>query len=188
MLDQMVVALALALALALLAAPRASAYERGLELERVASVFALREADVRCPSMGEWVGDPIWGTGPTQPRAWAYTNMVKDYIALHPALCAGALDVSNSTLPGWQRAAGVLVLVHEAYHVRRWPGRWDEAKVECRAIRDFKKAVVLLGASRELANELLPWALAVHLRMGALFPEYRQRDCKLPVWAPPFSP
>ena len=63
----------------------------------------------------------------------------------------------------------MLVLVHEAYHVRRWAGRWDEAKVERRAIREFKKAAVLLGASRELANELLPYALAVHLRMGALF-------------------
>ena len=26
------------------------------------------------------------------------------------------------------------------------------------------------------------------LRMGAVFPEYRARDCKLPVSAPPFSP
>jgi hypothetical protein len=80
------------------------------------------------------------------------------------------------------------VLVHEAYHVRRWAGRWNEAKVECRAIRDFTKAVVLLGGSRELANELLPSALAAHLRMGAVFPEYRARECKLPVWTPPFSP
>jgi hypothetical protein len=183
-----IVALALALVLALLAAPRASAYERPLGLERVASTLALREADVRCPSMGEWVGDPIWGSATPQRRGWAYTNMVKDYIVLHPALCAGALAVSDSTLPGWQRAAGVLVLVHEAQHVRRWPGRWDEAKVECRAIRDFTKAVVLLGASRELANELLPWALAVHLRMGALFPEYRERACRLPVWTPPLAP
>ena len=113
--------------------------------------------------------------------------MTKDYIVLHPALCAGARDSVQTDVPVWQRAAGVLVLVHEAYHVRRWAGRWNEAKVECRAIRDFKKAVVLLGGSRELANELLPSALAVHLRMGAVFPEYRA-DCRLPVWAPPFSP
>jgi hypothetical protein len=43
------------------------------------------------------------------------------------------------------------------------------------AIRDFTKAVVLLGGSRELANDLLPSALAAHLRMGAVFPEYRSR-------------
>ena len=187
MLDQMVVALALALVLASLAAPapRAVAYDRPAELERVASIFGSREAEVRCPSTDAWVGDPIWGGA---SRAWAYTNMVRDYIVLHPALCAGARAASDSTLPLWQRAAGVLVLVHEAYHVRRWPGRWNEAKVECRAIRDFTKAVVLLGGSRELANELLPSALAAHLRMGAVFPEYRARNCRLPVWRPPFSP
>ena len=183
----MVFALALALVMAWLAAPapRAAAYERPPELERVASILALRPAEVRCPSTDAWVSDPIWGGG---ARAWAYTSMLKDYIVLHPALCAGALAVSDSTVPTWQRAAGVLVLVHEAYHVRRWAGRWNEAKVECRAIREFTKAVVLLGGSRELANELLPSALAAHLRMGAVFPEYRAPNCKLPVWRPPFSP
>lgn len=183
----MVSALALALTVASLAAPapRAAPYERPAELERVASILALREAEVRCPSTDAWVSDPIWGGG---SRAWAYTSMTKDYIVLHPALCAGALAVSNADVPVWQRGAGVLVLVHEAYHVRRWAGRWDEAKVECRAIRDLTKAVVLLGGSRELANDLLPSALAAHLRMGAVFPEYRSRDCKLPVWTLPFSP
>jgi hypothetical protein len=187
MLDHMVVAFALALVVASLAAPapRAAAYERPAELERVASILASRQAEVRCPSMEGWIGDPIWGS---ESRAWAYTSMTKDYIVLHPALCAGARAMSSTDVPLWQRAAGVLVLVHEAYHVRRWAGRWNEAKVECRAIRDFTKAVVLLGGSRELANELLPSALAAHLRMGAVFPEYRARECKLPVWTPPFSP
>jgi hypothetical protein len=180
-------ALALGLVVAALAAPapHAAVYERPAELERVASILGLRQAEVRCPSTDAWVTDPIWGGG---SRAWAYTSRTRDYIVLHPALCAGALAVSDTAVPLWQRAAGALVLVHEAYHVRRWAGRWNEAKVECRAIRDFKKAVVLLGGSRELANELLPSALAVHLRMGAVFPEYRDRSCKLPVWAPPFSP
>jgi hypothetical protein len=183
-----IAALALALLVASLAAPDASAYERPATLERVASILALRETEVRCPSVEEWVADPIWGVGRTPARAWAYTNMVKDRMVLHPALCAGALAVSDPTVPQWERAAGALVLVHEAYHVRRWAGRWDEAKVECRAIREFANGVVLLGGSRELANELLPSALAVHLRMGALLPEYRKRDCKLPVWAPPMAP
>lgn len=163
----------------------ASAYEQPAELARVASVFAMQEAEVRCPSNAEWEADPIWGGG---PRAWGYTNMLRDYIELHPAFCAGALGVADEALPSWQRAVGVLVLVHEAYHLRRWRWRFDEAKVECQAIRHFGVGARLLGATPELANELLPYALAAHARMGRLFPEYRDPSCRLPVWKPPFTP
>jgi hypothetical protein len=138
----------LAVIVALLAAaPRAAAYERSNELERVASVFALRAAEVRCPSTDEWVADPIWGD-PTQTRAWAYTDMIHEHIVMHPALCAGAAAVNDATLPLWQRATGALVLVHEAYHLRRWGGRWDEGRVECRAIRHFRVGAELLGDAR----------------------------------------
>lgn len=172
----------------LAAAAPAAAYERPGELEHVASMFALRDAEVRCPSTDEWIGDPIWGTGPNPARAWGYTDMIGDYIVLHPALCAGALAVSDPALPLWQRATGVLVLVHEAYHLRRWSGRQSEAKVECQAIRHFTIGAERLGASPPLANDLLPYALAAHQRMVTLFPNYRDRRCKLPLWAPPMSP
>ena len=171
----------------LAAAPRAAAYERSSELDRVASIFALRAAEVRCPSTEEWIADPIWG-GPTEARAWGYTNMIREHIVLHPALCAGAMAVNDTALPSWQRATGVLVLVHEAYHLRRWGRRWDEARVECRAIRRFRIGAELLGASREVANDLLPYALAAHQRMVTLFPNYRARRCKLPLWSLPMSP
>jgi len=172
----------------LLAARPASAYDRPLLLERVASYFALRPAEVRCPSMEEWTSDPIWGTQPNPQRAWGYTDMVNDHIVLHPALCAGALAVPDATVPAWQRATGVLVLVHESYHLRRWKWRRSEAKVECQAIRHFTTGAELLGASSELANDLLPYALAAHERMVRLFPEYLDRGCKLPLWALPMSP
>jgi hypothetical protein len=177
----------LVIVVALLAAPRAAAYERSNELERVASVFALRNAEVRCPSRAEWVADPIWG-GPKEARAWAYTDMIHEHIVLHPDLCAGAAAVNDASLPLWQRATGALVLVHEAYHLRRWGGRRDEARVECRAIRHFRVGAELLGASAELANELLPYALAAHQRMVTLFPNYRAPHCRLPLWALPMSP
>jgi hypothetical protein len=169
-------------------APSARAYERHAELERVVARFALREAEVRCPSADEWVADPIWGPDPRVPRGWAYTNMVRDYVVLHPLLCAGALHVTDPEVSMAERAAAALVLLHEAYHVRRWSGRWSEGRVECQAIRNFKAAARALGASPTLANELLPYALALHLRMGARFPEYADRRCRLPVWAPPFAP
>jgi hypothetical protein len=134
-------------------------------LEQVASRFANGPAEVRCPSMEEWIADPIWGTDPNPQRAWGYTNMLREYIALHPALCAGAL-------------AGL----------RRWRWRRDEAKVECQAIRHFTVGAQLLGASRQLANDLLAYALAAHARVVTLFPEYYDRTCRLPLWATPISP
>jgi hypothetical protein len=166
----------------------ASAYDRPPLLERVASVFAMRPAELRCPTSEEWVDDPIWGTGPNTSRAWGYTDMVNDRIVLHPALCVGAGAISDPTLPAWQRATGALVLVHEAYHMRFWRWRRDEAKVECQAIRHFVTAAQMLGASRELANDLLPFALAAHARMVTLYPQYRDRRCRLPLWAVPMTP
>jgi hypothetical protein len=181
-------ALALVLAAVSLTAPRASAYERPVLLEKVAATFALRSAEVRCPTTEEWVDDPIWGTGPGVSRAWGYTDMIHEHIVLHPALCAGALGVSDPGLPLWQRAVGTLVLVHEAYHLRHWKSRRSEAKVECQAIRRFTVGAKLLGASSELANELLPYALAAHQRMIRLFREYRDPGCKLPLWRLPMTP
>jgi hypothetical protein len=180
--------LAVVLAVVMAAAPPASSYERPALLENVAASFALRSSEVRCPSMEEWVADPIWGTGPNMTRAWAYTDMIHEYIVLHPALCAGALAISDSALPLWQRAAGALVLAHEAYHLRRWKWRFREGRVECQAIRHFIASAERLGASPELANELLPFALAVHHRMVTLFPSYRYRRCKLPLWTVPMTP
>jgi hypothetical protein len=180
--------LALVLGVMLLAPPPASAYERPPLLEGAASYFALRPAEVRCPSTDEWIGDPIWGTAPNPSRAWGYTDMLNEHIVLQPALCAGALAVSDPLIPLWQRATGTLVLVHEAYHLRHWRWRRNEAKVECQAIRHFIVGAQLLGASPELANDLLPFALAAHARMVRLFPEYRDRRCRPPLWTLPMTP
>ena len=170
------------------AAPSALAYERQPELERVVAQLAGVPAEVRCPASDEWVADPIWGSGGDVARGWAYTHMLKDYVVLNPLLCAAAAQATDGAVPPAERAAGVLVLVHEAYHVRRWSGRWSEGRAECQAIRTFKRGARMLGASPALANELLPYALALHLRMGARFKEYASPKCRLPVWSPPFAP
>jgi hypothetical protein len=176
------------LATVLSTAMPASAYDRPLLLERVASYFAQRPAELRCPSVEEWTSDPIWGSAAGPQGAWGYTDMPNDYTVLHPALCAGALAVSDPALPAWQRATGVLALVHEAYHLRRWTWRRSEARVECAAIAHFTSAAKQLGASPQLANDLLPYALAAHARMVTLFPIYRASHCRLPLWALPLSP
>jgi hypothetical protein len=138
--------------------------------------------------MAEWMDDPIWGVGPTPQRAWGYTDMVHEHIVLQPLLCAGADAITDESLPSWQRATGALTLVHEAYHLRRWIHRRDEGEVECRAIQRFTQAAELLGASPEVANDLLPYALAAHARMIRLFPEYHARRCRLPIWGLPMTP
>jgi hypothetical protein len=172
----------------LLPAGTAVAYERAPLLEQVASHFAHRPAEVHCPSMPEWNNDPIWGSDPHPQRAWGYTDMVRDFIVMQPLLCAGAIAITDTKLPSWQRATGALVLVHEAYHVRLWKSRWSEAKVECQAIRHFEEGAELLGASVQIANDLLPYALAAHARMVRLYPSYRQPRCRLPLWAVPMTP
>jgi hypothetical protein len=181
-------ALAAVLPAALALAAPTSAYDRPVLLERVASAFALRPAEVRCPSTAEWISDPIWGSGENPQRAWGYTDMVHEHIVLHPEFCAGAAAIANDELPAWQRAVGTLTLVHEAYHLRRWIYRRNEAKVECRAIQSFTQAAELLGASPEQANDLLPYALAAHAGLVKLFPEYRARRCRLPIWGLPITP
>ena len=166
----------------------AFAYDRPPLIEHVASMFALRPVDMRCPTMEEWVGDPIWGDDPNPQRAWGYTDMVHDFSVIHPLLCTGAAAVTDAGVPAWQRATGVLVLIHESYHLRHWSGRYSEAKVECQAIRHFRRGAELLGASPELANDLLPYGVAAHDRMVRLYPNYRARACKLPLWALPMQP
>ena len=172
----------------LLPANAAVAYDRPPLLEQVASHFALRPAEVRCPSTTEWVNDPIWGSQPNPQRAWGYTDMLRDFIVMQPVLCAAASAITDTSLPEWERATGALVLVHEAYHMRFWKWRFSEAKVECQAIKHFEEGAQLLGASAELANDLLPFALAAHHRMVRLYPSYRQPRCKLPLWALPMTP
>jgi hypothetical protein len=157
----------------------ASAYDRPAELSRVASIFARHDVEVRCPSAEEWAADP------NAAGHWSYANLRRDYIAFSPALCTGALRIADRDVSGWQRAAGVLALVHESYHLRRWRHRRDEARVTCAAIRQFPVAVLLLGGSHAVANDLLPFALALHLRTVQLFPLYRARTCRLPMWLPP---
>jgi hypothetical protein len=166
---------------ALVSAAPAGAFERPAKLEAVASYFAQRPAEVRCPSLDEWRGDRSVTVG------WAYTHLGDDWMLLHPSLCAGALNLADQTLPAFQRAMGVETLVHEAFHVRRWRHRRDEAQVQCQAITHFKTAAEMLGASPDEANDLLAYALAFHLHTGALFSAYKPKHCPLPIWRPPLS-
>lgn len=167
---------------ALLLAPAASAYEVPPRLNEVARVYSLGVGEVRCPTQAEW--EAYYGSA----FAWGSTNLRKDYTTLAPFICAGALTVGSPSVPLWQQAAGVWVVVHEAFHLRHWRFRRDEAKVACQAIVYFRDAAMRLGASEEQAEELYPYALALHIRQAELFSWYRDKTCRPPLWFPPAVP
>jgi hypothetical protein len=174
------VAAVLALAIVALAgAGGAGAYERNAGIKEVAAVYSLGVGDVRCPLAAEWDADFASSFG------YAYTNMRDDYAVLSPLVCAGAAGVGSTQVPRWQQALGVLVLVHEAFHLRHWRWRRNEGKVECQAMVYFREAAVRLGATKEEAYELYAYAIALHLYKVKLFPEYRDRACRYAMWAPP---
>lgn len=169
---------AVLVALVLIAAEGAHAYDRPAKLNEVAGVYSLGVGEVRCPSDDEWAADFASSFG------YAYTNMRDDYAVLSPLVCAGALGVSTD-VPDWQEALGVLVLVHEAFHLRHWRWRRHEGKVECQAMTYFREAAERLGASPTHAYDLYAYALALHAYKVALFPQYRDRTCRLTLWQPP---
>jgi hypothetical protein len=159
--------------------PSATAYEVPSKLNEVAHVYSLGVGEVRCPSRAEW--DEDWASS----FGWAYTNVREDYTVLGPVVCTGVLGVGSFDVPAWQQALGALVLTHEAFHLRHWRFRRIEGKVECQALVNFRDAVRQLGATALQAEDLYPYALALHDYKVRLFPQYRDPTCVIPPWAPP---
>jgi hypothetical protein len=162
-----------------LAVAAANTYDVPARLNDVAHVYSLGVGEVRCPAQAEWEG--YYGSA----FAWGSTNLRDDYATLAPFICEGALNVGNASVPLWQQAAGVWVLVHEAFHLRHWRFRRNEAKVACQAIVYFRDGAMRLGASEAQAEELYPYALALHIRQTELFSWYRDGECREPLWVPP---
>ena len=153
-----------------------------VRLTDVARVYSLGPGVVRCPVQQEWQSDFAASFG------WAYTNLRTGQAVLSPIVCQGALSVGASEVPLWQQALGVLVLVHEAFHLRHWRFRRDEGKVECQALVHARDAAERLGASAEQAELLYPYVLALHSHKVRLVPAYRDPLCIVPPWDPPAGP
>ena len=165
--------------MALVLVPSAPGYEAPDKLIEVAHVYSFGVGEVRCPSRAEW--DEDWASS----FAWAYTNIREDYTVLGPVACKGALGVGSADVPAWQQALGVLVLTHEAFHLRHWRFRRHEGKVECQALANFRDAAQRLGATAGWTEELYPYALAWHEYKVTLFSQYRDPKCVIPPWVPP---
>jgi hypothetical protein len=173
--------LASAILAALVASSSAAAYETHAKLKQVADAYSLGVGEVRCASPEEWDADFGASFG------WAYTNLRDEVAVLSPVVCEGALNVASKDVPAWRQALGVLALIHEAFHLRRGGTASDEGKVECQAMVHFKEAAQRLGASRAEAEDIYPYALALHQRQLRLFPRYRDPKCVLPPWNPPLG-
>ena len=171
----------LLLVLALVLVPSAPAYQVASTLNAAAHVYSMGVGEVRCPSPAEW--DEDWASS----FGWAYTSVRADYTVLGPVVCVGALGVGSPDVPAWQQALGVLVLTHEAFHLRHWRFRRDEAKVECQALANFRDAARRLGATAAQTEDLYPYALALHDYKVKLFPQYRDPKCSIPPWSPPMT-
>jgi hypothetical protein len=164
-------------------AAAARAAERLALLNEVARVYSLGVGEVRCPSQPEWDADPH-----RTRFSWGYTNVRSDYTVLPPMICAGAMNVGSDSIPAWQQAAGVWMLVHEAFHLRHWRFRRNEAKVGCQTIVYFSDAAARLGASDSQAQQLYPYGLALHDLELDLYPWHRDPKCVVPPWLPPSAP
>lgn len=186
-------ALPVALLMAALVAP-SSALSRPLgdryveepRLAAVASRFAGHPVHVRCYQRGE-EADPYDAYG-----AWGYVfadwyreaHRLGPDIHLAQLVCDGALAVGQAApgVPLWVQSLGVLVLVHEAYHLAaRYRDHEDEAATECRAVRHARYMAAFLGGE-ERWEDLKVGVLALHYLLVHLAPQYDDLDCVVPGW------
>jgi hypothetical protein len=149
-------------------------------LEPVASAIAGRPLTVLCYRHGE-PGDPLlWG-------AWGYVGLFSSVINLSKETCDGALAIGDGDVstPLVEQALGALSLTHEAFHLKLdlpFARRASEGQTECRSVKRVRQTMLELGATPELADELLPWALAVHFKKTTLSRAYDWPGCRVPVF------
>lgn len=151
------------------------------KLNAVASIFAQRPVQVVCMAADET-------DSPATLNAWGYVNtpLAKQHQEfLDAQLCESATSVNDTSILPYFRALGVSVLVHESYHLRRWGGAGNEGAVECKAIRHWRVAAQVLGATPATLTELWPWALAQYYEEANLTTiygdrPYRDDDCHVP--------
>jgi hypothetical protein len=162
----------LTVAAACLLPAAASAQYEDAKLGEVASVFAMTPVTVTCATEAE---------DPWHAFAWGYVQLGVPVLHVDAWLCDSIHDVTDSRFDLSRRALAVMVLTHEAYHARTsWDGRASEARTQCQAIRHFRVAAQLLGASPELATQLRTFALVHHWQLAAESPEYNLAGCKVP--------
>lgn len=81
-----------------------------------------------------------------------------------PWVCGQARSFARR--PTVAAAKALLILTHEALHIRLWPGARDEVATECRALDEVDDFARMLGARAAMAAAVAAEAQAVHAAMG----------------------
>jgi hypothetical protein len=148
-------------------------------LDSLASYWAQRPIQVDCPE--DWADDP-WAVG-----TWGYTFLGSAEVRVDPQLCDAAMSLVDGG-PGdedWRSALSVLVITHEAFHLRDWKWNGNEGRVECMAIRSWPESFLILSHWNLPAfRQAMPYALAEHYQIAATFPEYNFKGCHIGWWPP----
>jgi hypothetical protein len=165
-----------ALAVTLAARAETLPLQDQVALDAAATWMANSPITVRCMASDE-------PKSPASMDAWGYSFLFAPVIYLDSQVCDGALAIvhHDTTVPLWEEALGALVLTHESFHQRLdLKNRGNEAATECRAIRHTAYMIRHLGGSEGLEQELMPLALAMHFRIGAINEPYNDPYCKVP--------
>ena len=165
--------------------PIAQAEWYAAPLNAVASQFATRPVTTVCRNEVE---DEIF------VWAWGYVKWppLPPYTAyLHENACFGALaiDLDVPEVTDGQKVLGLVVLLHESFHLRPVRDASDETVTECRAFQNYDKGLRALGAEPEVVDRLMPRAIARHFYFVRQIPEYDLKSCRTPkryqVWLGP---
>ena len=120
----------------------------------------------------------VWAHGrsaPQPPRG--ETNSVK---AVQLRITFGGHWANVTEIEG-----GAFTVEREGKKLAITPYIRDEGKVECQALVYFRDSAQRLGATAAQAEDLYPYALALHSYKARLFPQYRDPTCLIPPWSPP---
>jgi hypothetical protein len=151
-------------------------------LNRVASVLATKQVDVRCWSRSDWPRvmreQSAYAGGRLTPATLGVADIGGTHIDLSPTVCHGLVDLVDRRArpggdPGQMRLASALVtLTHEPQHSK---GIAAEAVAECYAIQFAPRTAALLGVGRAYAASLLRTYWRHYSQELA---DYRSAECR----------
>jgi len=160
----------------------AEARWRSYVLDSYASIFAGRDVHVECSSTDEdldlYYNDPnSWSLG----YVYVPTGQQKETFVWEGA-CWGALAIDSDSpdVSDHMKSLGMAAILHEAFHLKQIKWNQNEAITECRAMRNFDRALESLGAEPSTIKRLMPIALLDHFSFRAQTPQYNKEGCKLP--------
>jgi hypothetical protein len=142
-------------------------------ISQAASALIGRDVEVRCYYQEEIASPQSLG-------AWGYVYSYEPVIHLDGILCAWGREINNNSFHSYLRAQAVIVIAHEAFHLH--PSLSDtgsEARTECRAIKNFKKMALLLGANEEVSNQLYLYGKKLYFWYIKRNPIYHWKGCRV---------